>query len=351
MVSSTDNVVRLSFTWILAAFIVILIVGMAGGFAAQQLFRTPLPPLSNESDRLITTIQEVTISPNVAATQLVERANRSIFLLSRSQDSAPSATGFVLTNDGVIVSPVDLTTGTLVALDHEGRALPLTRIGRDDVYGLTYYRLQSNVVVPLDVRQDDVPVGYELLALDRSQATYLPRVVSFRVSEYFIPTGTASAIQRMMRGTEVTAEIGVGSPLLDDEGKVAALLYAPTATAYPIGHLQASLARVTSNQRESNPFAQIGATLSYAFASPRRGEAVQFQAQVASVTTGSPAAIARLQRGDSITAINEQPITWERPLASALSAPLPLRLTFARDGQAQSVTLPAAIPTPTIPVR
>lgn len=338
---TADTVVRLSVGSIIFGIVVIVACGFAGGLLAQQFFRAPLPPLTSETDRLVSTVQEVTISPNIAAADNVGRANRSIFLLSRSPEATPVATGFVVTNDGVLVSTADITTPSPIAFDQEGRALALARIGRDELYGLTYYRLANNVVVPLDLRQTDPPVGYELLSLSRNETTYLPRTIEFRVGEYTLPTNLAPAIVRVMRGSS-NDESAVGSALIDDEGKVAGILQSEAGIAYPVSHLQASLARFTSNQREADVFAAAGLTLTYTFQTVLPQQTTSFHPQIAAVTANSPADIAGLLRGDVITAIKDEPITWERPVAAQLSAALPLSITIVRNGASQTVTLPAA---------
>lgn len=345
--STTDSVIRLSVGWIITAVLIIVLCGFAGGFLAQQFFRAPLPPLTNETDRLITTVQEVTISPNTSTADNVSRANRSVFLLSRSAATAPVASGFVVTNDGVIVSTVDITGPSPIAFDQEGRSLALARIGRDELYGLTYYRLPNNVVVPLDVRQSDPPVGYELLALSRNDATYLPRTMTFRVGEYQLPTNLALGVVRVMRGDITTSESMQGSALIDDEGKVAGILQSGTGIAYPVSHIQASLNRFTSNQREVDTFATVGLTIANTFQVIAPEQTVAFHPQVLAVTPTSPADIAGIQRGDIITAINDEPITWERPFAAQLAVALPFTVTINRKGQLQTVTLPTvSVPSP-----
>ncbi len=345
--SSPDHVLRVSFGWITLAIIIMLLLGVAGGIIANQLWRTPLPPLTNESDRYVPTVQEVTISPSKNLADILSHNNRSVFLLSRSAETTPTATGFVITNDGVLVSITDLTGTTLTAFDYEGRTLPLTRIGRDEIYGLTYYKLPSNnVAVPLDLRPSDPPVGYELLAISRNQNSYQPRTALFLVGEYAIPSDAPQALQRIMRGSSPVADHTPGSPLIDDEGRVAAILQTPT-TAYPISHLQASLARTTNNQREQNPFATVGASVAYGFTPPSAQVATTFQAVVTAVAPASPAQAAGLKRGDNITTINGTPVSWEQPVATQLSANLPLTLIVQRNGEATTITIsPLTTPPP-----
>src|SRR5687767_7683366 len=128
-----EQVVRLSIRWIALALAATVVLGMTGGLLADQLFRPSLPPLTPEGDQLFTTVQEVTISPNTATAEMIERVNRSVLLIARGTDAstAPTATGVVVTNDGVIVTASDLAAGTHNAFDQEGRIIPVETMGRD----------------------------------------------------------------------------------------------------------------------------------------------------------------------------------------------------------------------------
>lgn len=346
---SSDQVVRLSFSWIVIGLLAVLLVGLSGGLLAEQVWRRPLPPLTNNSgDRLATTVQEVTISPNTAIAELVERSNRGVVLLGRAEAQTISivGSGLVITNDGLIVTTTDATN--LSGFDYEGRLLPLERVGRDALFGLTYYRVpNNNVVIPLDLRQSDSPVGHELVLLTRNPNTFQAKVQSFRVSEYILPTGAhAIGIQKILQSTPTIEEDSNGSPLLDEEGRVAGVVFnALQGQAIPISHLQASLQRATGDRREFDPFSTLGLSLTYTFQAPGPDKPVQFVAVVSSVAPGSPAAAAGLVRGDSIIKIKDQVLDWQRSVVTDLSAALPFPLTIRRGDSETTVTLPVAAPT------
>lgn len=336
--SSPDRVTHVSFGLLSLGIIVVLLIGMAGGFIADQFFGNPLPPLTGEGNQFVTTVQEVTISPNQATAGIVERSNKSVFLLARSVDSEPVATGFAITNDGMVVSTADINSQELIAIDSDGRALPITRVGQDEIYGLTYYRLASNVVVPLDLRQGDAPVGIQLIAMGRNRITLQPRILHFLIAEYAPPSSAPAAVQRIVRAAIASADILPGSPLIDEEGKVAAITQA-AGTAYPVSYLQTSLARATNNQREVNPFESLGIATAFSFKPATLENAAAFQVTITAVTPDSPAQIAGLRRGDSITAVKETPVTWEQPIAAQLAAAFPLTLTVLRNQEQLTVTL------------
>ncbi|MDP3789054.1 MAG: hypothetical protein Q8R48_01475, partial [Candidatus Omnitrophota bacterium] len=73
----------------------ILVVGALGGIGGTMLLSRPLPPLNPDREQLITTVEEVTISPNMAASTLVERYERSVMLIVDGVGS--SAIGTVVT--------------------------------------------------------------------------------------------------------------------------------------------------------------------------------------------------------------------------------------------------------------
>ncbi|MEX1997558.1 MAG: PDZ domain-containing protein [Candidatus Andersenbacteria bacterium] len=348
--SPSDHIIRLSFFGVVVGFLGILLTGLLGGVVAQQAFQNSLPPLTNNPDQLVTTVQEVTISPNTSVAALLERTNRSVLLLAQGTEENTNiiATGLVLTNDGVVVTTNDMAVTT--AFDYEGRSLPLQHLGNDILFGLTYYRIPDNVVVPLDIAQQDPVVGQELLVLTRQTTTFLPRIKTFRINEYSLPApGLPVAVQRVMVSTASPDDTTSGSPLLNDEGRVAGvLLDASQGLALPMSHLQASMGRLTSGQRELDPFANLGLSLTYSFKTLSLGQPVQFVATVSAVVPGSPAARAGVERGDTLTHIDGQQLDWQRIVASDFTKSLPLPVTIRR-GAAETVIVLQPVPSPAAP--
>jgi len=331
--SQTEQTVRLSLAWVLGLIVIIFTLGILGGFVGQQFLRPPLPPLTSNGEQLVTTVQEVTISPNQAAAELVNQVERSVLLVGRADLDEPEATAFVVTNDGLLVTAADLPTGSLVAFDNRGRRLAVTVVGRDELFGLTYLRMADSVVVPLDVRRDDVAVGELLLGLSRSDGSFEPRVVDWRMEEHVLPASTSPAgVHRLLRGPAVDRGHSVGMPLLDEEGRVAGLLLDPTSgSALPARQLQESFSRIIENRREDDPFERLGLAATYTFAADSES-GVRFVAPVLSVVSNGEAARAGIRRGDVITALDGEPLQWEGSALAQFSA-APLQVTLERAGE------------------
>ena len=339
MSKSDEQIIRLSLGWILVGFSAILAVGVIGGVIGQQFVSPPLPPLTNNRDSLITNLQEVTISPNTAATQLIQQNHRSVLLLTSASGTA-IGTAVTLTNDGVIATtaPAPPSTGGYTARDHEGRVINLSLIGRDPLFGLTYFRAADNVLVPIDIRQTDAAPAETLFGVSRNPDTFQPRVSLFTVAQHLLPDpATPAGVQRLLQGIDNSAQ--PTTPLIDEEGRLAAITTSENE-ALPASQLRTSFERLTANQREADPLTDRGLQISYIFFTPTNQPAT-FAAHIDQVTTGSPAQLAGLRRGDVITGLDEEALAWDDNLAQQLSDQEPHTITFIRTDRESTVTLTA----------
>lgn len=333
---STARVVRVSLTWLLVSVGAVIVLGMVGGTLAAQLWMPRTAPLvPGGSDRLVSTVQEVTISPNIAVTQMLETAQRSVVLIDGG------TTAFVVTNDGLLVTVGEVPRGEIVAYDYQGKTMTLELVGRDELFGLTYLRAREAVLIPLDMRSGPVPVAYELIAVSRSLPSLFAQAESFRVSENILPPELMPAgIQRVMKGTQLDEAALQGSPLLDDEGLVAGLLINPRAgLALPVSHLRESLDRVVGGRREKDLLAELGLELHYTFATASEAGVRQFVAEVMIVTPNTVAAAAGIKRGDLLLQIGGESLEWTKSVLTGLSQDLPLELAISRAGKQVTVTL------------
>jgi len=339
----SEKTVRLSLGWIIAGLIFIVLAGMAGGAVIQQIF-PPAQPLNPASDQLVTTVQEVTISPNKAASEITGRVQRSIVLLGSA--TGVEATGVIATNDGVIVTPAVLGSVAPTAYDEQGLPLALNIVGRDEVFGLTYYRLSGGVFPAMDVRQDEALVAQEFLNISRSKTTFQPRVLPWRLQEYVLPApDNAPGVQRFLRGTGIGDPLLVGSPLLDDEGRLSGIVTDPeNGLALSAGELRASLNRVAGQKREFNPLKELGMSVKYVFKHPNDTTPIQFALEITAVAPTLPAQRSGLHANDVITEIDGRPLAWNTNPATTLSKNLPIALTFWRDGQKQTITVSSSAP-------
>jgi hypothetical protein len=330
-------VVRISFGWLLFASAVVLALGLGGGFLAMQLWPVRPPLAEPERGQLLSTVERVTISPSTSAAQLVEKSQRSVVLIgSADKPAAGFAAGATVTNDGLIVTTDSLPSGNLTVFDDQGRLLATEYVGRDMLFGLVFLRVFDSVLLPFDVRTDEVPVAYELLAVGRSGITFAPKVSFFRVLELSLPPELLPhGIHRLLRGASITDTELVGSPLIDEEGKLAGLLINPAAgLALPADQVRESIDRVIAGKREVDSFADVGFTGSYVFApTEEAGSAQNFAVEVTGVTPASPAAAAGLSRGDLIVAIADERLDWSKSVVQMLSHPRPFNVTVRRGEQ------------------
>lgn len=312
MTVKKEQTIRLSVTTLAVMLGGVVLFGVAGGVVAQFFFPTATP-LTDTAEPVLTTVQQVTISPSNAAVKVVEQVQRSVLLLGDD-------IGFVLTSDGLVVSPVELKASTPVATDERGLQLPLETVGRDSVYGLSYYRLQNSVLPPLDIRRDDPGVAAQLLAVGRSVASFQPRVSIYALQEYVLPPdGSARGWHRLQHGTPLGSRVLPGTPLLDEEGKVSGvLLDATQGLALPVAQLHESLNRVVANKREQDPFEEVGIAARPVFErfSPERPVALGLQ--LVAVRPQSSASTAGLKAGDIMLGLNQTTFTWDTNPAAAL---------------------------------
>ena len=338
-----EGVVRVSFGWLFLGAIAIILFSAFGGFISSRLWSPPVLPLINERDQLVATTQQVVISPNTSAVEVLAKVERSVVLIKQSgQQSAPFiATGTIITNDGLLVTAGNIPSSALVALDYQGNEMTLDLVGQDELYGLTYFRISDAVFSPLDLRLDQIPVAYQVMAVSRNAVTLLPKVQSYRINNFMLPPQLMPAgVQRIVKGTVFNDGSMQGSPMVDEDGRLAGLMINPQAgLALPAGHLKESMERVVNNRREYNPFKELGFNVYYTFTAMPKKTGRQFAAEVVSVTINTPAAESGLKKGDIITGINEDVLAWGTDVVSMLSGNLPVTLNLQRDGNEVSLQI------------
>ena len=339
-----QTVIRITLRWVVLATLFIAVIGAIGGIIGSSFISPPLPPLSEGQDRLVTTVQEVTISPSTATASLVERYDRSVMALttdSATGESLVQGIGVVLTNDGLLVSPQNISGDAIVAFDGAGRKAPVSKVGTDAVYGLSYYRLSNAVVPPFEMASADPTIGTTLVGISRSRQSLTSQAVSWQVHEYSLPGGSAPVgWQRLLQVVSPVADVAPGTPLIDDEGRLSAILLSgANGVALSVSDVRASLDRVTTNQRELDPLNIWGLALDYQFRFTADRSRREFAAVITAVTPESPAATAGLRSGDIIQKIDDTVVTWNTNVMGQLKELRPHTLTALRGTQTVSVTL------------
>lgn len=338
----TPQIVRLSLPWIMIGVVLILGLGILGGVLAQQ-FLAPPPPLLPEENVLRPTIQQITVSPNKAQQQLVSEADRAVVLVSTQELKQFVVSGLVMTNDGLVVTTGELNKAALFAYDSRGVPAPLQVIGQDLLFGLSYVRLESGVLPPLDVAERDPAVGERLLVMSRSQNSFGSKAYPYDVYEYVVPAeNDLQGIQRLVRGTTLPDSTLNGSAVINEEGKTVGIMVdALKGLVLPISHIQASLQRVTHEQRELDPWQEAGLKVEFDWQALESNTPVQFVARVTQIQALSPAAKAGVQTGDLIVMINNESLSPEKLVSLVLADSATPQLGVRRG--AETLQIPLAI--------
>ena len=329
-------VVKVSWWWLILLGIMTLGLGLTGGIVAQQAFQPDLPPLSLDGNNGVTTVvQEVTVSPNQATAKIVESSARSIFLIT--QDERPVAMAATLTSDGLVVTASGIK-GSLAAYDEEGRKVTVEYVGEDAVLGLTFLRLPQTVVSPLDLRADDAPVGQSLTAVSRDPATFTSRVRTTTINQYELPrTPLAAGIQRQVQTSENLDQVLPGTPLIDEEGRIAAL-WLGKDTTIPVNLVRAGLDRLSANLWEVKPFEAMGISVTFGFSRLPDDAPVSFVMHVTAVRPNSPASQAGLKAGDEIITLDGKPLIWKEPVINRIPTGQ-LLVGYVREQASASATI------------
>lgn len=333
-----------------------VVFGVVGGLLAQRLFPARLP-LQDGGQQLVTTVQQVTISPSKQRTAVAEQLGKSVVTIVQQTASTTKLLGLgtIVTNDGYIVTPQSVlgpardSQGTsLAVIDSTGAVAAVQVIGTDAVYGLTYLKLSSGVGVPIELIADEALPGTSLVTISRSLTSGAQLVGSFELQEYVLPPNevaggnVAPAWQRLAHGQYSTDSLA-GTPLATEDGKVAGLtLDAEHGLALRAGDLKESLDRVTLGRREADPLATAGVAVRYDFvqaATSGQAGTPKFTVVVTGVKPNSPAAVAGVRSQDVIVRVGTEAVSWQKNLMTALAAPLPLEVTLLRQGEERGAVL------------
>ena len=332
-----STVVRLSLRWLLLAIASMVLLGILGGTIALRLNSRPTPLLP-ERDQLITTVQEVTLSPSQNAQATVAEHERSVVLLAHGSRSNPSILGAaaVVTNDGVLAGVHAPTRDEVFGIDNTGTYLALQAIGRDTLYGISFYRLRDGVLAPLEISTTDPDVGASMLAVSRTPGTAQPVAHTYALEQYTPPNETDPAAWHRIARLIPDVSLLVGSPLLSDNGQTLGVIV-NDSRAIPASYVRRSLERLAAGKREDDPFARLGFTIRPAFRVDQDATAVTFSFVVQTVDSAGPSRSLRV--GDSIRAINNQELTWQANIIDLLSVTPPITVTVERAGSTQDVTV------------
>ena len=353
---------------ITALLLACAVVGGAAGYGGAALSRSGKTTIQ-QSDR---TAQEVTVkqvsgqtlmSPaevyasTVNSVVSINCSSVSTNIFGQSVESASSGSGFVITQDGYIVTNHHVISGasSVKVTMYDGSEYPATVVGSDSDYDVAVLKIDATGLQPVTLgKSSDVNVGDTVLAIGNPLGE-----LTFSMSQ-----GIVSCCDRAINvdGTpfnmiQVDASINPGNsggPLMNLYGEVVGIVsakyssYSDTTVeglgfAIPIGDVQAIITDIMENGQITNKpsFGITAGTMTQQMAAQYQIDQTS-GAFVYSVNKGGAGEKAGLKMGDVITKIDSTDITSMEDLTAAKKghkAGDTVTVTYYRDGQTQTTEL------------
>ena len=349
------------------------VVGGGAGFGGAALARSVGAADSSTTLRQSgRTAQEVTVKKVTGQTLMspaevyastvnsvvsINSSSVSTNIFGQRVESASSGSGFVVTQDGYIVTNhhVIASATSVTVTMYDGSEYPATVVGSDSDYDVAVLKINATGLQPVTLgSSEDVNVGDTVLAIGNPLGE-----LTFSMSQ-----GIVSCCDRAINvdGTpfnmiQVDASINPGNsggPLMNLYGEVVGIVsakyssYSNTAVeglgfAIPIGDVQAIIKDIMENGQitDKPSFGITAGTMTQQMAA-------QYQIDqtsgvfVYSVNKGGAGEKAGLQMGDVITKVDSTDITSMEDLTAAKKghkAGDTVTVTYYRDGQIQTTEL------------
>ena len=278
-------------------------------------------------------------------------------IFGQSVQSASSGSGFIITQDGYIVTNHHVVSGasSVTVTLHDGREYPATVVGSDSDYDVAVLKINATDLQPVTLgNSSSVNVGDSVLAIGNPLGE-----LTFSMSQ-----GIVSCCDRAINvdGTpfnmiQVDASINPGNsggPLMNLYGEVVGIVsakyssYSDTTVeglgfAIPIGDVQAIITDIMENGQVTDKpsFGITAGTMTEQMAAQYQIEQ-KSGAFVYSVNKGGAGEKAGLKMGDVITKVDSTDITSMEDLTAAKKghkAGDTATVTYYRDGQTQTTEL------------
>lgn len=285
------------------------------------------------------------LSNDLAAT--VEAAGPSVVMIDARQRLP--ASGVVWSADGVIVTAyhvVERDDNINIGLAN-GQTATATLVGRDPATDLAVLRAQaSGLTPPAWAKAEDVRVGHLVLALGRPGETVMATLGIISALEGAWRTPTGGQLDHYVQ-TDVVMYPGFsGGPLVDASGQVIGLntsaLLRGISLTVPAATIRRVVEALLAHGRIRRGYLGVSAQAVRLPAALAQQLSQETGLLLASVEPDSPAGKGGLLLGDTIVALDGQPVRHLDDLLSLLSSDrvgkaVPVRIL--RGGQIQDVTV------------
>lgn len=353
---------------ITALLLACAVVGGAAGYGGAALSKSGKTTIqqSNRTAQEVT-VKKVTGQALMSPAEVYASTVNSIVSINCSAvstnifgqrvESASSGSGFVITQDGYIVTNHHVISGasSVTVTMYDGTEYPATVVGSDSDYDVAVLKIDATGLQPVTLgSSEDVNVGDTVLAIGNPLGE-----LTFSMSQ-----GIVSCCDRAINvdGTpfnmiQVDASINPGNsggPLMNLYGEVVGIVsakyssYSDTTVeglgfAIPIGDVQAIITDIMENGQITNKpsFDITAGTMTQQMAAQYQIDQTS-GAFVYSVNKGGAGEKAGLKMGDVITKVDSTDITSMEDLTAAKKghkAGDTVTVTYYRDGQTQTTEL------------
>lgn len=353
---------------ITALLLACAVVGGAAGYGSAALSKSGKTTIqqSNRTAQEVT-VKKVTGQALMSPAEVYASTVNSIVSINCSAvstnifgqrvESASSGSGFVITQDGYIVTNHHVISGasSVTVTMYDGTEYPATVVGSDSDYDVAVLKIDATGLQPVTLgSSEDVNVGDTVLAIGNPLGE-----LTFSMSQ-----GIVSCCDRAINvdGTpfnmiQVDASINPGNsggPLMNLYGEVVGIVsakyssYSDTTVeglgfAIPIGDVQAIITDIMENGQITNKpsFGITAGTMTQQMAAQYQIDQTS-GAFVYSVNKGGAGEKAGLKMGDVITKVDSTDITSMEDLTAAKKghkAGDTVTVTYYRDGQTQTTEL------------
>lgn len=353
---------------ITALLLACAVVGGAAGYGGAALSKSGKTTIqqSNRTAQEVT-VKKVTGQALMSPAEVYASTVNSIVSINCSAvstnifgqrvESASSGSGFVITQDGYIVTNHHVISGasSVTVTMYDGTEYPATVVGSDSDYDVAVLKIDATGLQPVTLGSSkDVNVGDTVLAIGNPLGE-----LTFSMSQ-----GIVSCCDRAINvdGTpfnmiQVDASINPGNsggPLMNLYGEVVGIVsakyssYSDTTVeglgfAIPIGDVQAIITDIMENGQITNKpsFGITAGTMTQQMAAQYQIDQTS-GAFVYSVNKGGAGEKAGLKMGDVITKVDSTDITSMEDLTAAKKghkAGDTVTVTYYRDGQTQTTEL------------
>ena len=350
---------------ITALLLACAVVGGAAGYGGAALSKSGKTTIqqSNRTAQEVT-VKKVTGQALMSPAEVYASTVNSIVSINCSAvstnifgqrvESASSGSGFVITQDGYIVTNHHVISGasSVTVTMYDGTEYPATVVGSDSDYDVAVLKIDATGLQPVTLgSSEDVNVGDTVLAIGNPLGELTFSLTAGLVSAKDREVTLSNSLTMDLIQTDCAINSGnSGGALFNLYGEVIGIVSAKYSSysnttvegigfAIPINHVLSIVKSIIEKGYISKPY--VGVSVSDVNQQTQL-YGIPAGAAVQAVSDDSPAAEAGLQAGDVITRVNGTEITGSSDLVSLVSEAAigdTLTMTVYRQGSTMELTV------------